>query len=172
MGLLKIGVVVNTHGLKGTVKVKSFTDFLEQRYKKGNTLYILFKGEHLPVTVVKYKTLKGVELIDFAEITHINDAEKYKTCDLFIDEESINHDLPEDEFYFRDLIGMEVHTDQLIGTVSDIREYPQGEYLIVSRTGEKDAIIPYIKQFIKEVDKAAGKIFIIEMEGLLWGLMF
>ena len=41
MELMTIGVVVNTHGLKGTVKVKSFTDFKEERYKKGTILYMI-----------------------------------------------------------------------------------------------------------------------------------
>lgn len=166
MNLIKIGVVVNTHGLKGTVKVKSFTDFQDMRYKKGNTLYILFKQEYIPVTVEKYRTVKTVEHIDFKEIKDINVAEKYKGCDLLFEEVKA-HELDEDEFYFRELIGMEVHTTDFIGVVHDIREYPQGEYLVIKRDGLKNAIIPFMKEFIVSVDKEAGKIVIKEMEGLL-----
>ena len=166
MELINIGVVANTHGLRGTVKVKSFTDFVKERYKKGNVLYILFKKEYIPFTVDKFRTTKGLEYVDFVEITDINVAEKYKGCELFF-KKTEEHVLPADEFYFRDLIGMEVHTDTYIGVVHDIREYPQGEYLIVKRDGLKNAIIPFIKEFVVKVDEEGKKIFITEMEGLL-----
>lgn len=166
MDLIKIGVVVNTHGLRGTCKVKSFTDFKDERYKKNNTLYILFKRDYIPVTVEKYRTVKNLEYIDFKEIKDINIAEKYKACDLYV-EQSETHELPEDEFYFRDLIGLEVHTDKYIGVIHDIREYPQAEYLVVKRDGLKNAIIPFMKEFIKQVDIEAGIVYVNELEGLL-----
>jgi len=166
MELINIGVIANTHGLKGTVKVKSFTDFKEERYKKGNKLYLHFKNDYIPLTVVKYRTVKTLEYVDFEEITHINDAEKYKGCDLYIKEENA-HTLTNDEYYFRDLIGLEVFTDKLIGVVKDIREYPQGEYLVIKRVGLKDAIIPFIKEFVLSVSLDDEKIVIKDMEGLL-----
>lgn len=166
MELIKIGVCVNTHGLKGTIKVKSFTDFKDERYKKKNTLYILFRGDYIPVTVKTFRTVKGLEFVDFEEIKHINDAEKYKTCELYV-EDTGSQVLKEDEFFFRDLIGMEVHTDKYVGIVSDIREYPQGEYLIIKRDGLKNAIIPFIKEFVVKVDNEEGVITIVDMEGLL-----
>lgn len=167
MDLVKIGVVANTHGLNGTLKVKSFTDFQEERYKTGNTLYIFFKNDYIPVTVVKYRTAKTVEYINFEEFTSINEVEKYKGCDLFIKSEMI-HDLNEDEFYFTELIGMEVFSDSLIGIVDDVRDYPQGEYIVVKRINGKNAVIPFTKMFIDRVDKEKRAIYIIEMEGLLW----
>lgn len=166
MEMIKIGVVVNTHGLKGTIKVKSFTDFKEERYKKGNTLYIHFKNEFIPFTVKKYKTVKTLEYIDFDELTHINHVEKYKGSDLYIKQEQ-KHELEEDEFYFDELINMEVHTDTFIGLVTDVREVPQGEMLVVKRENKKQALIPFLKQFIKEVDKENNIIYINNMEGLL-----
>ena len=166
MELIKVGVITNTHGLRGTVKVKSFTDFKEERYKKDNPLLIHFKNDYIPVTVKTFKSVKTLEFIDFNEFKHINDVEKFKGCDLYIKEE-LTHDLPEDEFYFRELMGLEVRTDKFIGTVSDIREYPQGEYLIVRRDGMKNAIIPFIKEFIDSVDKEKGIIYVKEVEGLL-----
>lgn len=167
MEYIKVGVVTNTHGLRGTLKVKSLTEFLQERYQKGNTLYILFKNEYIPVTVEKYKTVKTVEHIDFKELKHINDVEKYKGCNLYIDASMI-HELPEDEFYFSELIGMDVYTDEYIGTVHDIREYPQGEYIVVKRPQQKDVVIPFLKKFIVSVDKKESKITINPMEGLLW----
>lgn len=166
MEKIKIGVVVNTHGLKGTVKVKSFTDFKEERYKKGNTLYIHFKNEYLPFKVKKYKTVKTLEFIDFDELTHINQVEKYKGSDLYMNADQ-QHDLEEDEFYFEELINMEVHTDKFVGLCVDVREVPRGELLVVKTEQKKQALIPFLKEFIREVDKEKNIIYINDMEGLI-----
>lgn len=166
MEMIKIGVITNTHGLKGTVKVKSFTDFKEERYKKGSPLYIFFKNEYIKVTVSKYKTVKTVEHIDFNEFTHINQVEGFKGCDLFMTADQ-KHDLEDDEFYFDELIGMEVMTDKVEGKVVEVRSLPQGEMLVIQREHKKNALIPFLKHFIKEVDKEKRIIYINEMEGLL-----
>lgn len=166
MDLVKIGVIVNTHGLGGTLKVKSFTDFKNERYKKNTTLYISFKGNMVPVTVENFRTVKGIECINFKEFANINECEKYKGSELFISKELI-HELDDDEFYFEELIGMDVYTDTLIGQVADVRELPQGELLEVKRVGEKDALIPFSKIFVKEVNKKERTITLLFWEGLL-----
>ena len=166
MEKIKIGVVANTHGLKGTLKVKSFTDFKEERYKKGNTLYILFKNEYIKVTVKNYRSVKTVEHIDFEEFNHINEVEKYKGSDLFMTSDQ-KHELADDEFYFDELIGMEVYSDKHEGEVIEVRDLPQGEMLVVGRGHKKQALIPFLKHFIKDVDKEKRIIYIHEVEGLL-----
>ncbi|AIO19656.1 Ribosome maturation factor RimM [Candidatus Izimaplasma bacterium HR1] len=166
MELITIGVITNTHGLKGTLKVKSFTDFKNERYKKGNTLYIAFKDELIPVTVTKFRSVKTIEHIDFDEFTNINQVEKYKGSDLRINADQ-KHDLPEDEFYFDELVGMEVYTNELIGKVQSVREVPQGELLEVDTGHKKKALIPFNKHFIKEVNKQENRITLLEWEGLI-----
>ena len=166
MELITIGVIANTHGLKGTLKVKSFTDFKEERYKKGNTLYIAFQNELIPVTVQSYKSVKTVEHIDFKEFTNINQVEKFKGSEVRISVEYI-HELEEDEFYFDELVGMEVHTDKPVGTVLGVREVPQGELLEVKTDSKKITLIPFNKHFVKSVDKDTNKIVLLEWEGLL-----
>lgn len=167
MEYIKIGAIANTHGLRGTLKVKSFTDFKEERYKKDNTLYIFFKNEYIPVTIDKVKTVKGLEYIDFKEYTDINNVEKFKGSELYIDQNDIHDITEEDAFYYTDLIGCEVFVDGPIGVVSDIREYPQGEYLVIDSDKRKNVLIPFLKQFVKEVDIDARRIYLNEWEGLL-----
>jgi 16S rRNA processing protein RimM len=167
MEYIRIGVITNTHGLKGTLKVKSFTDFIEERYKTGNTLYILFKNEYIPVTVTKCKSSKGVELVDVKEFTHINEIEKFKGSDLLISKDDIHEIKEKDTFYYTDLIGLEVHNDDFVGIVKDVREYPQGEYLVLDTADKKNVLIPFLKQFVTKVDIDNKKIFISDLEGLL-----
>ena len=168
MEYIKIGAIANTHGLKGTVKVKSFTDFKEERYKKGNTLYIFFKNEYIPVTITNAKTVKNLEYIDFEEFTNINEVEKFKGSELYIDKEEVHEIKEKDAFYYTDLIGCEVVTDTPIGIVEDVREYPQGEYLVINMGEKKNVLIPFLKRFVKEVDLEKNVVYLSEWEGLLW----
>lgn len=167
MEYVSIGKIVNTHGLKGTLKVKSFTDFKEDRYKKGSLLYIAFKDEYIPVTVETFRTVKNLDHLAFKEYNDINLVEKYKGSFLTFNKEDAK-DLETDEFYFDELIGLEIYTgDLLAGTCVDIREYPQGEILVVKRDNKKDALIPFRKEFVKDVNKDLKRISLINWEGLL-----
>ena len=69
MDLSIIGIIVNTHGLNGTLKVKSFTDFKKERYSKGTPLYIAFKNEYIPVTVLSHKEVKTLDILTFNEFS-------------------------------------------------------------------------------------------------------
>ena len=71
MEYISIGKITNTHGLKGTLKVKSFTDFKEDRYKKGSLLYISFKDEFIPVTVTQHRFVKTLDYLTFRESNKI-----------------------------------------------------------------------------------------------------
>lgn len=167
MEYISIGKIVNTHGLKGTLKVKSFTDFKEDRYKKGNLLYIAFKDEFIPVTVLAHRFVKTLDYLTFREYSDINLVEKYKGSHLMFDKEEAL-ELEEDEFYFEELIGLDVYTDTLnVGKCIDIRDYPQGEIIVVQRDEKKNALIPFRKEFVKEVDKELKRIYLINWEGLL-----
>ena len=166
MELITIGKIVNTHGLKGTVKVKSFTDFKAQRYLKGTPLYISFERDYIQVTVLSHQELKLLDLLTFDEFSDICQVEKYKGCDLVIDK-SLIHKLEEDEYYYTQIIGMDVYDkEKLIGTCTDIRDYPQGEVLVI-KTNQKSILIPFRKEFIEEVNIKENKIFLIMWEGLL-----
>ncbi len=166
MELIIIGKIVNTHGLNGALKVKSFTDFKEQRYQKGTPLYIAFKQEIIPVTVVSQKVIKTLDLITFKEFDNINQVEKFKGCDLLFNKE-LAHELEEDDYYYDQIIGMNVYNeDELLGKCIDIKEYPQGEVLVV-KIGSKNKLIPFRKEFVKEVNIKENKIELIMWEGLL-----
>lgn len=59
---LNVGKIVNTHGVRGEVRVVSKTDFPEERYKKGSVLYIFKQGqgEPLKVTVASHRQRQTV----------------------------------------------------------------------------------------------------------------
>ena len=163
MKTITVGRIIGTHGLKGTLKIKSFSDFISERYKKGNRLWIAYKGDFLPITIMSYRTHKGVELVDVEEYRHINSVEQFKGSYVVI-EESDREELEEDAFYFNELIGLKVYEEDLLGEVSDVREVPQGELLEV-KTKKNTILIPFRKEFVKKVDLKNKRIDVSLLDG-------
>lgn len=163
---IPIGTITNTHGLKGAVSVKTDSDFKETRYQKGNTLYIGYKGDYIEVEVKGYFEKGSLDIVSFESFDSINEVEKFKASTLYVKDDD-RETLDEDDYYYSDLMDLKVvnEDNQTIGVVSAIRDMPQGALLVIKREGLKDALIPFRKEFVKEVTKT--HIVIIEMEGLL-----
>lgn len=144
-----IGTIVNTHGIKGELKVKISTDFIEERFANGNILYIDYQGCKEAMTVQSYRIHKGHVLVTFKGFQDINLVEKYKGCLLFADKDLDL--LNDDEYYVGDLIGCEVFNHGiLIGKVKDVQLYEHHDILVVE--GKEKIMIPYVEAFVKEVD--------------------
>ena len=168
MDFLQVGKIVNTHALQGEVKVVSNSDFKEDRFKKGSTLVIDFNGEHVEVTVATHRVHKGADLLKFKHLNSINDVEKYKGCALLVSTDELE-ELEENEFYYFEIIGCEVVTTdgEKIGEISEILETGANDVWVVKRQGQKDALIPYIEDVVKDVDIDAKTVTIQVLEGLL-----
>ena len=164
MTYIAIGTITKPHGVKGALSIKTDSDFKTERYAKGNTLYIQHKSTYLPVTVKGFFEKGSVDVLSFNEFDNINQVEAYRGCTVYV-LDSDRKALEEDTYYYSDLMGLKVLTTELIGVVSEVRTYPQGEVLVVKRENQKDVLIPFRKEFIKEVTEEA--IYLIEWEGLL-----
>lgn len=161
---IKIGVIVNTHGLKGELKVKSLSDFNEIRFQIGKELLILYQNAFTSVKIASFREHKGMVYISFVDHQDINLVEKYKGSELFINSED-RHELEEDEVYYSDLMGCDVYDEEnhMLGKVEDIIETGANAVLRVN----KRILIPYVKDFIVDVDVKEKKIIIHVVEGLL-----
>lgn len=165
---LQVGKIVNTHGIRGEVRVQSTTNSPEERYAKGSELAIeVSKSEYIPVTVKSHRVHKSFDLLTFEEYSNINDVEKYKTKFLVVAEELL-HDLEENEYYANDLIGSEVvnEEEELLGELSDILFLPANDVWVVKRQGKKDLLLPNIKSVIRKVDLDNKVITVHVLEGL------
>lgn len=165
--MFNIGKIVNTHGVRGEVKVKRITDF-EERFAVGETVYLKNNEELLPLTISNHRLHKGFDLILFEEFNNINDVEKFKGQYLQIKADQQTN-LPENEFYYHEIIGCNVflNTGEQIGKVKEILSPGANDVWVIQRQGQKDALIPYIEQVVKEVDVRKQIITIEPMEGLL-----
>ncbi|WP_265606281.1 ribosome maturation factor RimM [Bacillus velezensis] len=165
-----VGKIVNTHGIKGEVRVISKTDFAEERYKPGNTLYLFAEGaaEPIKVTVSAHRLHKQFHLLQFKEMPSLNEVEHLRNMVIKVPEEDLG-ELEEDEFYFHEIIVCEVVSEdgELIGTVKEILTPGANDVWVVARKGKKDALIPYIASVVKDININEKKIKIHVMEGLI-----
>ena len=84
--MIKVGTIINTHGLKGECKIYLVTDDVKDRFAKGRILHL---SDGRKLTVSSFRTQKGFGYAKFEEIKDINDAEKLKTFDLLIAKEDL-----------------------------------------------------------------------------------
>ena len=143
---VEVGQIVNTHGIKGEVKVKSNSDFTDTRFQPGEVLTVNHQNHEEQLTVVSYRVHKGFHMLKF---------------------EGIDIELAENEYYYSDIIGSTVFDDdnQPIGRVINIFETGANDVWVVK--GEKEYLIPYITDVVKDIDIENKTIHITPMEGLL-----
>lgn len=166
----KVGKIVNTHGVKGEVKIVSTTDFPEERYQKGNTLY-LFQGQNSePISLVikSHRNHKSFDLLTFEGYENINEVEKFKEGILKVQEDQLQ-DLEEGEYYFHEIVGCKVVTTdgEELGTIKEILSPGANDVWVVKGQRGKEHLIPYIEDIVKTVDIDKQLITIEPMEGLL-----
>lgn len=149
---LKVGKIVNTHSLKGEVKVISSTDFEEERFKKGSKLLIT-RGNQLirEVVVQSYRNHKNFLLVKFEGIDSVEEAEKLKNLQIKIDSDEVG-ELEENEFYFHQIIGCEVfdENDKNLGEIIDILTPGANDVWVIKGENGKEILIPYIEDVVKK----------------------
>lgn len=165
-----VGKIVNTHGIKGEVRVISQTDFPEERYEPGSELAVFMPKSKQPVrvTVTSHRRHKNFDLLTFEGYPTINDVEKFRDGILKVSEKELT-ELDEHEFYYHEIIGCRVVTSEgeAIGTVTEIIETGANDVWTVTPEEGKPHYIPYIEDVVKEVDIEDRMITIELMEGLL-----
>lgn len=168
--MLKIGKIVNTHGIKGEVKVKRITDF-EERFAVGNTIYVEKGQDEYDALIISHHRLhKNMDLLQFESYDNINDIEHMKGSVLYIKKEQLT-ELNEGEYYYYEIIGCMVETldGELIGEIDHILAPGANDVWVVKTAQGKEILIPYIDHVVKNVDISAKKVIIDPMEGLLDG---
>lgn len=156
--LLKVGRIVSTHGLKGQVKVEVLTDF-DQRLAKGERLRL--KDDWVTVEASQWQGSKM--LMKLSGVESIEAAQQLKWEFLSVPADS-EMEMEEDQFLVEDLVGLKVVTvDGLeLGKVDAVEAYPAQDILVIG-----DLMIPFVEQFVKEIDEEAGTIKVELIPGML-----
>lgn len=165
-----VGVVTGTHGIRGELKIFSRTDFPEERFAKGSELTLVSPDgrQTVPVRVASARPHKNVYIVRFTDFQNINEVEKYRGWSVKIRPDQLL-ELPEHEFYFHEIIGSTVVTEdgETIGTVTEILQPGANDVWVVRRKGKPPAYLPYIGDVVLDVDPAAKRVTIRLMEGLI-----
>ena len=142
MEFLEVGKIINTHGLRGDVKIVTWTDYPED-FEEIEKVYIKRKtgDEVLNITNVKYQ--KNNIIVKFKEIADINEAEKYKNLVVYADWEDLP-ELEEGAHYIADLIGLTVVDEEgeVIGELVDVFNTGANDIYDVKRSGKKNLLLP------------------------------
>lgn len=163
----EVGQIVNTFGVKGFLKVKTFTDDIE-RFEELKTVYICKKNELIKVEIEEVKYHKDMVLLKVKGIDDLNEAEKYKGLFLKIDRADAKK-LPEGTYFIADLLGLEVYTDEgvLLGKVDDIFNNGANDVYVIKDELGKQILLPGTKEVLKQIDLDNEKIIVHLLKGLI-----
>jgi 16S rRNA processing protein RimM len=161
---IKVGKIVNTHGVKGCVKCMPLTDD-EERFQELEYVYTEKDNARRKIIDVWYR--KGMVYIQLENINDMNTAESFKNTFISILEDQLR-ELPEDSYYVFDLEGMEVYSaeGEYLGKIDVVHQTGANDvYEVVNK--DKSFLIPAVKNVVKEVNLEEKKMVINVIEGLL-----
>lgn len=166
MDYIKVGRIINTHGIKGELKIIPLTDNID-RFDDLKTSYL---GDNkIKVEIDKVKYHKGFVIVKFKEYNNINDVIKYKDDFIYIDEND-KVELPEDHYFIFDIVGCIVYdTEQnKIGKVTEVIQSVSNDvYVVKDIENYRDYLIPAVKEFVIEIDIENKTIIIDPIEGMI-----
>ena len=165
--LFRVGVISNTHGIRGEVKVYPTTDNV-RRFDDLKEVILDTGKEQLNLHVTSVKYFKNMVILKFKEFDNINDIIPYKGMDLFVTRENAIP-LEAGEYYIADIIGSKVITDEdkILGTLTDVLQTGANDVYVVKTKDGKEVLLPSIEECIldRDIENKIVKVHI--MKGLL-----
>ena len=164
---LQVGVITQTHGIKGEVKVFPTTDDAG-RFKKLKEVIMDTGRERLNLEIEGVKFFKQYVIVKFKGYDSINDIEKYKSAKLYVTREQAVK-LKKDEYFIADLIGLNVVTDEgeQLGSMKDVMTTGANDVYVVERGDGAEILLPAIRECVKNIDMEKRQITVHIMDGLL-----
>lgn len=161
--LIDVGQIVNTHGLKGEVKVNPWTDAPEV-FELFTRVYTE-DGRAFEVRGVRYQ--KSCVLLKLKGIDDVDSAESMRNKTLYAERELFS-DLPQDTFLVADIIGLIVkENEKEYGKVTDVITTGSNDVYTVRQNDGRMIYIPAIKSVVKEINIKSGYIEIEMPAGLI-----
>lgn len=161
MELIKIGKIVNTHGIKGELRLLSKFPYKDKVFIKGMVIYIDKKNKEV---INSYRRHKMFDMITLEGYSNINEVLMYKGKNVYVDSSSVV--LDKNTYLDEELIGLDVIYEDIIkGKVYDIERYDKTT-LFVIKNDNKEYLIPYNDNIIDKIDIDNKKIYIKDIKGL------
>lgn len=164
---LQVGVITQTHGIKGEVKVFPTTDDAG-RFKKLKEVIMDTGKERLTMEIESVKFFKQYAILKFKGYDSINDIEKYKNAKLYVTRDNAVK-LKRNEYFIADLIGLDVVTEEgeQFGKMKDVLVTGANDVYVVECGDGTEVLLPAIHECIKNIDMEQEQITVHIMDGLL-----
>lgn len=161
MNLIKIGKIVNTHGIKGELRLLSKFPYKDKVFIKNMPIYINKENKEV---ITSYRKHKNFDMITLEGYNNINEVLKYKGKVVYINSEDIK--LDKDTYLDEEIIGLEViYQENKKGIVTDIERYNKTTLLVI-KSNDKEYLIPYNNDIIEKIDINNKVIYIKNIKGL------
>ena len=149
--LLQVGVITQTHGIRGEVKVFPTTDDVK-RFKRLKETILDTGKEKLTLEIEGVKFFKQFVILKFKGIDNINEVERYKNKSLYVTRENAVR-LRKDEYFIADLIDIEVFDEdnQPFGILTNVIETGANDVYEIKMHDGREVLVPAIKECILSV---------------------
>lgn len=169
--LVQVGFIFRPHGVRGELKINPETSSPDQ-FERFEQIWV-GPNEHgaspyVPTSVRYQQTKRGTTVIlQLDGVDSRERAEAITKQSLFVPAEVLEVD--DDELMLHNLVDLDVvsTTDERIGVVEDVLEHPAHITLTIRRTDGREAMIPFVADFVHDVDLDAGRLVVTPIEGLL-----
>jgi 16S rRNA processing protein RimM len=164
--MVLVGKVARPHGIRGQVVVNPETDFVNERFRVGATLWMR-DGDVTALTVNSFRVSGGRPVVGFDGFERIEDVERLAGHELRVPEDALQALLP-GQFYHHQLAGCTVETvgGQTIGVVDRVEGGIGGSRLVVSGS-RGEVLVPLATEICVDIDVDAKRIRINPPDGLL-----
>jgi 16S rRNA processing protein RimM len=168
---LRVGRLVKAHGLKGGLRVELYTDDPQLRFAPGAALSLQVPtdskwfGQTVTVSELRFYNTNAVVFLD--GITDRDEAETLVKAILWVTDDVTARPQEDDAWFDHQLVGLRVSLDgQDWGSVVRVDHLPAQDLLVVRSESGAEVMLPFVKQFVPDVDIEAGRITITPPGGL------
>ena len=163
----RVGVIANTHGIRGEVKVYPTTDDIN-RFKKLKKCILDTGKEYIDLNVESVKFFKNMVILKFKEYNNINDIECYKGKDILVSRDNAVK-LEKGEYYIADILGAKVILEDgsECGVLEDVMQTGANDVYVVKTLDNKEVLLPKIDECVKKLDIENKIVTVHIMKGLL-----
>ena len=164
---LQVGKIVNTHGVKGEVKLLPLTDDIS-RFDDLERVFVESDGTMTRYDIQSVKYFKGMVIIKLAGIDDPETAAALKGCFALVDRENAVK-LPEDTYFICDIIGCSVYDENgaYLGQVREVLQTGSNDvYEVRDETG-REVLLPALKSVVRKVQPDLRRIDVVIPKGLL-----
>jgi len=168
---LRVGRLTKAHGLKGALKLELYTDEPDLRFQPGSQVSLQVPtdspwfGQQLTVKELRYYNNHPVVFFD--GVDDRTAAESLSRAILWVEYDPETRPSEEDAWFDHQLVGLDVlRDDAVIGQIQRLDHLPAQDLIVVATNGGDEVLLPFVKQFVPEVNIESGFIRVTPPGGL------